>query len=1227
MKDFYEMLPQQKNIWEIQMTYPDTDICNIGGYLHLKGKYDTALLHKTMEIFLKCNSSFWMKINANGELYFDKIEEYRMKEYDFSDRTKEQTDAMIQKWICEPFSLYDTYLFDFRLIYVQGKILIFQKFHHCIADGYSVLLCAKYQEKIYEQLVSGQTDFEIDERYRMLVCHAKTADRKQADGSRQKEEKKEQDIENNGFVSFVTRALNPAAEILSGMITEGEAMPNCIEWSQKRFPYQKIKEFCRKYRVSVEAMFCGCMAMYLCRVFDADALAIGRNLHGRTGEEFNMTGLFVVTRTFAAEPKWEHPAVRYLSDLKKQLADHAAGKGGCRVAAEIEISYRPIRYLPSPNQGECCEFYNSTVEVPIKIFINEGRFGIELIVKYQKEAAAKEKICHFIEKTLFFMEQILEEPEKSCGSLRLLREDEERQILSAQRGKDWKYSFSLPERFLNIVHKYPNKEAIAWKGGSYSYREFYALVRGVMNLIADRAAPEKERVIALNLLRTPYLPAAVYASWLLGYAFLPISPKETKERRKEIVRHCALCLTDEMLSGLTKPSEIGVSFSPSTPAYEIYTSGTTGMPKAVRISQQSLSCRLEWMEQIFSDGMDTILQKTRSTFDVSIWELALPFAFGKRLYLLEEGKESSPNEIAKALILGKVTMVHFVPSMFERFLFLLEEKNYQFPNLKYCILSGEELGANLVRRAKKLLPDTQIFNLYGPTECTIDVSYYHCMGEEEQIPIGTPVYATNLSVRNKRGEVLPMGERGELVVEGALVGMGYRNQEDSGYAVLEDKRVYWTGDMAVLGQDGLLYYEGRQDAQVKLRGMRMNLTEVERSLNHAVSGTKCIVLLLKERLIAFYEGGRTAEEMKRKAAACLPYYSIPSEFIFVKQLPIKANGKADREKLKRFYEKKCHNKADPKMFSMDWECARREKVLLSVARKHLNRTDITIDDNLLDFGMDSLTVLSFLAECETYGIYITRTFVYEMPYLKALAKESLKTDSEKNGEKEAQKPLVFLQKSGSRRLLLFVPFAGGTPLSLFPLAAQLKRDGIDIAAVNHAAFRGKSIQAMAKSVAALECLKGYEDVFVAGACVGSVAAIQIAELLSGKLGGLLLCEALPNQRNIWDHVPDRVLIKILQKLRGRSFVVERGMLAQFREDVKKSTASLCCMKNLHFNGNIIFVFGKRDLLTLDYEKRVIKWHRWLKQPFRVYGIPKARHFLMEDAAPFLARIIRSELLI
>lgn len=1233
MKDLYEMLPPQKKIWEVQQSYPDTDICNIGGCLHLEGKYDSALLQKTIEVFLQCSSSFWMKVNTEGTVCFDKIKKYRMKEYDFSGLTETETDAIIQNWICEPFSLYDNYLFDFRLLYLSGKTVIFEKFHHLIADGYTVSLCAKYQEKIYEQLLSGKTDFETDERYCRQFSFRQDFDLEKNSF--------ENEVENNRFVSFAKRAVNPQAGILSGWITEGEEKPNTIEWYEKRFQYKRIREFCRNYRVSAEALFYGCLAMYLCRVTDADSLAIGRNLLGRKGAELTVTGLKVDTRTIAVKPEWNRPAAEAFADLKKQLADHVSGSGNCAVWPEIEVSYRPFRYLPAPVKGECREFYSSSVEIPVKVFINEERFGIELIVKYQKEAVSEQRIRRMIEKTLFFMEQILERPEQDCGQIRLLKEEEEQRILSMQRGKDWQFTVSLPERFLNMVRLYPQKEAVFWKKSVYTYQDFYDLVKSIMRLISGRVNEQKDRVIGLCLLRTPCLPAAVYASWLSGYAFLPISPKETMERRQEISRHCALCLTDAMLAGENiVPKAAEVSIRMDVPAYEIYTSGTTGQPKAVRISQQSLSCRLEWMEDMFSDGTDRILQKTKHTFDVSIWELALPFAFGKSLCILEEGKEGNPKAIAKALVSGKVTMAHFVPSMFERFLAFLERETWEFLCLKYLILSGEELGAELVHKAKALLPHTKVCNLYGPTECTIDVSYYCCRGNEKRIPLGTPVYATGLSVRNERGELLPVGERGELVAEGSLVGMGYRMNENLGYTlmdrpqgvsygmpfgydVLHGKRVYRTGDLAVLAEDGFLYYEGRKDHQVKIRGMRINLIEVERSLNHAVTGVRSLVLPVGNRLIAFCQGSGTPEEMKEEAAKHLPYYSVPSEFIFLKELPVQGNGKADRKSLLHIYKSRCKSQAVPEKFSLDWELSRREKTLLYLAKKHLKRNDLTLDQSLMDFGMDSLTVLSFLTECEEYGIGIPYAAVYEKPYLRDLAKVSFR-GRQAGGEKKNR--LAFLRRNGSRRLLLAVPFAGGSPLSVFPLASQFLQKEMDVAAVNFSAFRGRSIETLAKEVAACKCLSNYDDIYLVGDCVGSVSAVQIAGMLGSRLGGLLLCETLPNQTSVWDYVPDAVLEKILRKLRGKAFTADGEMLLRFREDVKRSAAHLRRMERQKLSGKVIFVFGKEDLLTAGYRKRIKKWHRWIQKPFRIYEISGAKHFLMEDNPVPLAQVIRKEFL-
>ena len=1220
MNRLYEMLPRQKKIWEIQRLYPNTDICNIGGYLHLEGKYDTKLLQRCIEIFLQCNSSFWIKVNSQNKIYFDKITKYAMEEYDFTDLTLQEVDSVMQSWICEPMPPYDSYLFNFRLLRVEDKVLIFEKFHHLIADGYAVALCARSQEKIYQELLDGRTNFEDDQHF--LEEYAKF----KPEATDKNHVKK--DDQNNRMASFAKRAVRPKAEILTGWITDGESRADDIEWCQKRFQYKKICEFCRKYRVSVEAFIYGCMTMYLCRAMDAEGLAIGRNLLNRSKDTLHMIGLRVETRTFVTEPKWELSAADYLADLKKKLAVHASETEDFSYRPEIEISYRPQRYLPAPKQGECREFFNSSLETPMKVFVNESRRGIEVVVKYQEEALSERKVRRIMEKTFFFMEQVLSEPEIPCSQIQLLRERERRQIESMQRGAEWKYTLSLPERFLDMVRKHSQKTAVLWQGETYSYQQFYDLVKTVMGVIAAKADPGKEHVIGLCLSRTPYLPAAIYASWLLGYAFLPISPEETEQRREQMCRGCALCLTDELLSekqaGMVA-EDVKALCCKELPAYQIYTSGTSGEPKAVKISHYSLSCRLEWMEHVFSDGIERILQKTRSSFDVSIWELVLPFAFGKSLCMLKDGEERSPKAMIKALISNGVTMVHFVPSMFERFLFFLQKQRTEFSKLRYIILSGEELGAELVHWAKKLLPRVQLYNLYGPTECTIDVSYYCCEQGRNRIPIGKPVYATNLSVRNQRGQLLPMGVQGELIVEGALVGIG-SDKDQGGYGILDGKRIYCTGDLAVLMEDGFLYYEGRKDQQLKIRGMRINLMEVERCLNHAVPGVKCLVFTVGNRLVAFCQGKGTPEYMRQEAAKHLAYYSIPSEFIFIDQLPVQKNGKAGRKELEYIYQNRYCQKPVRNAFSKNWELSRREKVLLSLAKRHLKSRVLDLDHNLWDAGMDSLTMLSFLADCEAYNICIPSAVLYHKPNLRDLAKESF------NGASEGgviQHSLVFLQRHGSKKLLLAVPFAGGTPLSIYPLTRWFAKNELDVASVNLSYEKNtweESIEMTARAVASSEQLKDYEEIYLLGDCAGSVLAMQIAAKIGSQLQGLLLCEALPNLRSFWDYVPDQMLEKVLGRIRGKPVYADQKLLHSFRKDVKRSAAALRTMGELDIKGKITLVFGGKDMVTFGYQKRYRRWHRWIHQPFRVYHIPQAGHFLIEDYPLKIAKIIRKEFL-
>lgn len=1195
------------------MTFPGTDICNIGGCLELEGKEDERLLQKMIGIFLKTQSSFWIRVNRGGRLYFEKPADYRMEEYDLRGKSSAETDAQIHRWMCEPFAVYDSPLFDFRLLRLDGRVVLFEKLHHLIVDGYGVALCARTQERIYQELLDGQTEFETDERSMRAVMEPE---------ARCEEKSRETDLADRfGFVALCGRAVSPAAEVLSGFLTsgsEGETL-----WYPKKFDYQELRSFCLAHRISVEACIYGCLGILLCRTGNGDALAIARNLRNRSGETRNEIGLWVDTLTFAVRPVWDMTAARYLAQVKKELASQAKEKSAVPVRAEIGISYRPSRYLPAPRHGACREYQNSSVEIPVKLFVNDDGRNLELQVKYQKEALDRSEVLRLIRGMLFLLEQCLERPNQKVGELSILDAGDLAALQSLNDTYRWQYTLSLPERFLRSSEIYRKKTALRYMGEEYTYGRIREMAETVQKLIAERADMGKSRLVGLCLQRSPWMPAAVYGVWLAGCGFLPVSPRESLTRKQQIAETCALFLTDEDIRAYAAKKgggRMAPDIRTDVPAYEIFTSGTTGKPKAVRISHRALACRLEWMEEQFGDGTDVILQKTRNTFDVSVWELALPFAFGKTMCVLKDGKEGDPAAIAAAIAENQVTMVHFVPSMFAAFLEYLSRHPVRLVHLKYMILSGEALDAGLVREAKRLLPETELYNFYGPAECTIDVSSYRCIGKEKKIPIGRPVYNTQLTVRNAAGERLPVGYPGELVIQGELVGLGYDSGDSGGYCTLDGQRAYRTGDMAVLSKDGYLYYLGRKDRQQKLRGMRINLDEIECSLNGATPGVRHSVLCILERLVDFYHGEMDEKEVEKKAAETLPYYSIPSEFLHIKEMPLNRNGKADKKELEDIYRRKLQEKSRAQeVFSEDGACAFMEKQMLALAKSLLQREDVTLDANLFDLGMDSLTTLRFLAECEDAGIRLDYAEIYAAPVIRKLA-----------AAKDFLEPLVFLRRSGRKRLILMVPFAGGTPLSCRRLSDCLQGTDMDFAAVNLPGLGRMGVRQAAGRILADQRLAEYQEIWLAGACVGSALAVGLASGLKSRLKGLLLCEALPytgikisgKVHCIWDNIPDEMLARILWRLRGKHFKAGKEMLACFRQDVHRSARYLREGRQIRPDCPVVLVFGSADRITAGFRKKYVRWRRWVASDYHVCVIPKARHFLVEDEPEALAAILR-----
>ena len=358
---------------------------------------------------------------------------------------------------------------------------------------------------------------------------------------------------------------------------------------------------------------------------------------------------------------------------------------------------------------------------------------------------------------------------------------------------------------------------------------------------------------------------------------------------------------------------------PGDLAYVIYTSGSTGRPKGVMVEHRSVVNRLHWMQSAYPIGPDDVLlQKTPYYFDVSVWELFWWAMADAKLCFLRPGGEKIPMVLLDTIRRQHVSVLHFVPSMLNVFLEYLDGRDAAtfagLASLRRVFASGEALMPAHVRKFNGLLGDTtaaKLTNLYGPTEATVDVTFFDCptRGDFDRIPIGRPIHNTRLHVI-KDGRAAAIGEAGELCIAGVGLARGYLNnpaltaEKFTGNPLHPGERIYRTGDIARWLTDGNVEYLGREDHQVKIRGLRIELGEIENTIREFPGVADCVVTVKRYSesvvLIVAYLVERTQLDLpllKNHLKERLPEYMVPSHFERIAEIPLTATGKADRNAL------------------------------------------------------------------------------------------------------------------------------------------------------------------------------------------------------------------------------------------------------------------------------------------------------------------------------------------
>ncbi|WFU79763.1 amino acid adenylation domain-containing protein [Bradyrhizobium sp. CIAT3101] len=622
-------------------------------------------------------------------------------------------------------------------------------------------------------------------------------------------------------------------------------------------------------------------------------------------------------------------------------------------------------------------------------------------------------------------------PEQRISRLPLLTDADRRLLPTKGRPANFTTRGNVCERFERQAKKTPNTLAISDGRLSLSYRELARRSQAIARWLA-REGIGAETVVALLADRGPDLLAAMIAMQRVGAAFLNLDPEQPPARLATILgSSCASVLltgraqsamVDALLEPLvariqvaeiedagalesTKPARAARRAAASL-AYLIYTSGSSGAPKGVMIEQRGLSNHLaSLIAELGLTRKDVIAQTAPQSFVISVWQFLAAPMVGARVHVCGNSVAQDPILLAREIEREGITVLEIVPSLLRVILERLDEAPMAraFAKLRLLISTGEPLPVELCRAWFARCPKVPLINAYGASECSDDVSLHRLTKAPAttttNVPVGAPLPNTQLHVLDANLEPQPIGVVGELCIGGAGVGRGYVNDPAQSrqrfipdpFARQQGARLYRTGDLARRRADGTVECLGRADLQVKVRGYRIELKEIEAALGDHASVRAGIVeprrdangdIRLIAHVVARAGSQISASELRDFLKSRLPVHAIPSAFLFLDQVPLNAHGKLDRSALL----------APAQQESAGTEAtvpARRftEKVLSDIWIDLLKVESISVTDNFFDLGGHSLLAGQAMARvARALGVSLPIKTIFEAPTIEELAR-------------------------------------------------------------------------------------------------------------------------------------------------------------------------------------------------------------------------------------------------
>ncbi|NUR26266.1 MAG: amino acid adenylation domain-containing protein, partial [Catenulispora sp.] len=916
-------------------------------------------------------------------------------------------------------------------------------------------------------------------------------------------------------------------------------------------------------------------------------------------------------------------------------------------------------------------------DLELDLLAAEGLSGAFI---YNTDLFAADEIARIADTFAAFVRAAVQNPGQPLGRLFAEAARSGEQALAAwnDTAADFPADRTLHSLIQDQTAATPQAPAIICEHSTLTYAELAERAYQVAHRLREHGAGPG-RLVAVCAQRSPELVIGLLGVLFSGAAYVPLDPDHPAERLAFMLADAepVAVLTAEASRGVVPPTDRPVlvldddatwsdapttapppAATPDDPAYAIYTSGSTGQPKGALNGHRGIVNRLHWMQRRYGlTSADTVLQKTPAGFDVSVWEFFWPLLTGARLVLARPDGHKDAAYLRELIAAEGVTTAHFVPSMLA--VFLAEDGIEECGSLRWIVCSGEELPVDLALRTMAALPGAELHNLYGPTEAAIDVTAYRCTTAEltgrARVPIGAPIDNMRIYVLDERGEQLPVGVPGELHLAGVGLAHGYLRRPEltaeKFVTGLDGQRLYRTGDLGRWRPDGTVEFLGRIDSQVKIRGLRVELGEIEAALREQ-PGVRDAAVAVREdvpgdkRLAAYLVGNElpAAATLRSALKRRLPEHMVPSTFDVIPELPLSPNGKLDRRRLP----------APQRVRDVGNEYAApstaTEVLVAGLWTELLDVPRVGIDDDFFDLGGHSLMAVRVVAGLRrAIGAGVSVMDVFQHRTVRELAR-FIDAPADQRGPRdllhELTKPIPVAQRV---RSLVCVPYGGGSAVvyqaladalpaghRLFSVAIPGHDIGVDEASASLDELAGRCVAEILAKVDGPIALYGHCG-------VGSALIVEIARRLEGsgrELDAVYIGAIFPFARPrspVWTALSRLARLERLRShqayanwLTGLGVEVNdldpgqaRRIIRTMRRDSDQAEeyfTELMHSGTDRLRAPIIAVAGTQDPATEFYSERYTEWH-FLTDRSAVVVLDEAGHFFLKWRAAELAEIV------